>query len=541
MSETTDVQDGKYDVMTSMALLTQQSQTRTRGGHLALKGGKKKTLRRGLLNIPGGYDSFCSSLEPYPKYLWINDEYDGIIRSNVIQLCGDTPFPIFAEGATQERLMSATTTPQPDEKCRRIIIVEDMNRRTAELLGVRLNIPTEFFFAHCNPGRLHLSVVNGASAPQLDQYWRVYLPGIRWVLGPLNEDEHSGDWMVEAGSSYRENNTLLIGPKGCDGLHIDANEYVSYWATEYENESWTIVLLVDPKERTLRRENDRKSTLKANSPRLDPGRFATEVLPSATENPMTQAENRSIPMSGTAFVRNLIRAVWEESIYRTEAEINDKLYEDRFQYGFYRDVKQTYTENDRNAQSYHGLIQKRIEVQFWREQLKRTTYAFSMDIDYQRSQPQLPTKLTEARESRIWARLHEKLATMESTISNHMEAFSARAALEVSFAAYRQAEESKHQTREANEQTTIANRHARSAGQLTKIATIIVPCTFVASIFSMGGSFAAGEHLFFVYWAISVPITAALLAWVLHKDIKEMWHKWRGHQNKEEKQADKMA
>jgi Mg2+ and Co2+ transporter CorA len=247
------------------------------------------------------------------------------------------------------------------------------------------------------------------------------------------------------------------------------------------------------------------------------------------------------PISGTAFVRNLVRAVWEESIYRTEAEINDKLYEDRFQYGFYRDVKQTYTENDRNAQSYHSLIQKRIEVQFWREELKRTTYAFSMDIDYQRSQPQLPTKLTEARESRIWARLHEKLATMESTISNHTEAFSARAALEVSFAAYRQAEESKHQTREANEQTTIANRHARSAGQLTKIATIIVPCTFVASIFSMGGSFAAGEHLFFVYWAISVPITAALLAWVLHKDIKEMWHKWRGHQNKEEKQADKMA
>lgn len=142
--------------------------------------------------------------------------------------------------------MSATTTPQPDEKRRRIIIVEDMNRRTAELLGVRLNIPTEFFFAHCNPGRLHLSVVNGASAPQLDHYWRVYLPGIRWVLGPLNEDEHSGEWMVEAGSSYRKSNALLIGPKGCDGLHIDANEYVSYWATEYENESWTSEFEFDP-------------------------------------------------------------------------------------------------------------------------------------------------------------------------------------------------------------------------------------------------------------------------------------------------------
>lgn len=302
----------------------------------------------------------------------------------------------------------------------------------------------------------------------------------------------------------------------------------------------------------MRCDENPEATLKTVSPRLDPGRIATEVLPSATKGPMTQAENRSMyeslgsahadvaiehdcrPMSGTAFVRNLVRAAWEEAIYRTEFEVNKDLYADRYQYGFYRDVEQTYTENNRNAQSYHGLIQTRIEVQLWREQLKRTTYAFSMDVDYQLQCSQPP-------ESRIWARLHEKLATMEATISNHMEAFSARAALEGSFAAYRQAEESKEQTLEASEQTKIANRHARSAGQLTKIATIIVPCTFVASIFSMGGSFAAGEHLFFVYWAISVPITIALLSWVLHRDIKKMWHKWRGNQSKEGKQADKMA
>ena len=115
-----------------------------------------------------------------------------------------------------------------------------------------------------------------------------------------------------------------------------------------------------------------------------------------------------------------------------------------------------------------------------------------MDFDYQLQRSQPP-------ESHIWARLHEKLATMETTTSNHMEAYSARAVLEGTFAAYRQAEESREQTLEANEQTKIANRHARSAGQLTKIATIIVPCTFVASISSIGGLFAAGEHLFFVY------------------------------------------
>lgn len=48
-------------------------------------------------------------------------------------------------------------------------------------------------------------------------------------------------------------------------------------------------------------------------------------------------------------------------------------------------------------------------------------------------------------------------------------------------------------------------RQTRSTGQLAKIATIIVPCTFATSIVSMGGSFAAGQHLLYIYWVISIP------------------------------------
>jgi hypothetical protein len=199
----------------------------------------REALRRDIVPIPGGCDSFCASLVPYPKYLWINDKYDGFIRSNVIQLCGDIPFPGFAEDATREMLMSATTTPQPGETRRRIIIVEDMNRRTAELLGVRLNIPPEFFFAHCQYERLHLSVVNGASTLQYDQYWRVFLPGIRWISGPLHPDEHFGEWAVQAGLNDRGLNSLMIPPEGYDGLNQEVDEYVSYWATKYGKESWT--------------------------------------------------------------------------------------------------------------------------------------------------------------------------------------------------------------------------------------------------------------------------------------------------------------
>lgn len=90
--------------------------------------------------------------------------------------------------------------------------------------------------------------------------------------------------------------------------------------------------------------------------------------------------------------------------------------------------------------------------------------------------------------------------------------YSTRSAMEEAY-------EAKMQTKQADRQTTTANRMARSSGQLTKIATIIVPCTFVASIFSMGGDFAAGESLFYVYWIISVSTTVGLLSWILHEDI----------------------
>ncbi|KAK1710297.1 uncharacterized protein BDZ83DRAFT_640651 [Colletotrichum acutatum] len=68
----------------------------------------------------------------------------------------------------------------------------------------------------------------------------------------------------------------------------------------------------------------------------------------------------------------------------------------------------------------------------------------------------------------------------------------------------------------ANMQRLFANnRQARSAGQLTKPATVAVPFSIVSAIFSMGGDFAAGERLFWVYWGVSLPVTGLLLAWII--------------------------
>ncbi|KAF3003003.1 hypothetical protein E8E13_005738 [Curvularia kusanoi] len=376
------------------------------------------------------------------------------------------------------------------------------------------------------------------------------MPVKRYLRANAIDAKDFGRWVMKAGPCARSQHFIKTPIE----QNFSTDVMISYWATEYENDSWTILLLLDPHELTLRSQKNPELNLPTEN-WISDLRNAMEILPSATEGPMVQAESRSLyesivkahtfvtiehdckPNSGTAFLRSLIRASWEELVFREEQEISDLIGDDRFQHHFYTGdnvLQQINAERDRNIQSYRYLIEERAVLQFWCQHLDHAMHAFSTDVVDQRLEPHLPTELAwpVSRERRRWAYLRGKLAKMEATISNHMEAFSARTALEESFAASRQAAA-------AMEQTEIANRHARSAGQLTKIATIIVPCTFVASIFSMNGSFAAGEHLFYVYWAISVPVTITLLAWVLHADIKKMWHDWRGTRSKEVQGADK--
>jgi hypothetical protein len=57
-------------------------------------------------------------------------------------------------------------------------------------------------------------------------------------------------------------------------------------------------------------------------------------------------------------------------------------------------------------------------------------------------------------------------------------------------------------------ETHAANQQARNVGYLTSLASIFVPISFVAAVFSMGGDFSAGESRFWVYWVVAVPVGA---------------------------------
>ncbi|KAK6206032.1 hypothetical protein LQW54_007971 [Pestalotiopsis sp. IQ-011] len=254
------------------------------------------------------------------------------------------------------------------------------------------------------------------------------------------------------------------------------------------------------------------------------------------------------------FMRNLIRSAWEESITREAVNIRGQLYDDRLDYQARVENIAKLEGSDDGIQpnrAYFKLMMQRQSIQEDKDSIVsvmrriRCWFADDMPQDHKQQEvasqevsqetnpsevnPEAGNKMDQqadqksntsqtrsrdievaagnkarlqellSEEKRSWKMIYETACKMESNVAEHMEMWSQSAALE---------------------QASAANRSARTSGQLTKIATIIVPCTFVGSIFSMGGRFAAGEDLFFVYWAISIPATIMLLVWVLHDDIQ---------------------
>ena len=223
------------------------------------------------------------------------------------------------------------------------------------------------------------------------------------------------------------------------------------------------------------------------------------------------------PFSSTCFARNFIRAVWEERIIRDEWDVFDDLANDQWEHGDWllntsQEAEIPDDQGNEKIRGFQRLMTRRQNIPLQIRQLRSIMWKFHCEDTFQALLAQdIQESQSIIEERRGWKILEEKLQAMGATLGYHLEMYSQRAAMEEAYSAARQ--------------TRAANRMARSSGQLTKIATTIVPCTFVASIFSMGGDFAVGERHFYLYWVISVPITIALLAWVLYEDVIEVIQK----------------
>lgn len=223
------------------------------------------------------------------------------------------------------------------------------------------------------------------------------------------------------------------------------------------------------------------------------------------------------PFDATIILRNLIFASWDNSIHRlyvsglTAWRLKEEIWaSDEFVKGI-EELRDTMNLDELHYMNVSSGLRLVLELRQSLRELKHcflTTDVEDQDIFEQsdvakpsntpaESQPQMQTTL----ESRRWGVIDDRLQAVENTVRSVLESFSKRTELQHSF--------------QSNQQARDSSLQARSGAQLTKIATVAVPFSIVSAIFSMGGDYAAGERLFFVYWAIALPISALLLLWIL--------------------------
>lgn len=283
------------------------------------------------------------------------------------------------------------------------------------------------------------------------------------------------------------------------------------------------IILVDPYETRLRKKLQPEVVVTIEPPKFR-RRLCVEVFASALRDPLIEPQQRPLfdalvqarydaPKNSPtdldsvlAPVRNFIRSSWQRHVWGFDADVVDILHESQ---RLQEDFKKSRVQGTQIIQDYQSLFNCRQRILETRRRLKRVMYAFGCE-----DLKLLPIEGPSRQEMKEWTYLCEKLDEVETTIGEYMNMYSQRASM--------------LSARDANVQADAANRQARSASQLTKFATVVVPCTFIASVFSMNGPFAAGERLFFIYWAVSIPVSVLLLLWVVYgNDMQKRWESYR--------------
>ncbi|OMP83865.1 hypothetical protein BK809_0001248 [Diplodia seriata] len=213
------------------------------------------------------------------------------------------------------------------------------------------------------------------------------------------------------------------------------------------------------------------------------------------------------PFSATIYVRRFVLSVWEEWMGHELADIHDGELADLLKHSGSKAFEHHAGEDSKILMDYQRMADTSHRIRVHKRAVKAISWAFRNDAkDNKQSEREEERNKQSDREEerRAWSILEEKLSLLEAQLGEWMGMFAQRASMA-----------------EALE----ANRQARSAGQLTKLATVAVPFSIVAAVFSMGGEFAAGQPLFPVFWAITLPVTFVLLLWVIHGNTITVWWK----------------
>ena len=114
------------------------------------------------------------------------------------------------------------------ERSRQVIILENVDPEVAEVLGVELDIPPEFFLAHSDMFT-KLSVVDRSYAKRgSSNYWKVPIPQRRSPNGLSNISREES---IRAG--------LFERPLSAAEPVLEYYSFMSFWGGNHEGDSWT--------------------------------------------------------------------------------------------------------------------------------------------------------------------------------------------------------------------------------------------------------------------------------------------------------------
>ncbi|KAF5007115.1 hypothetical protein FDECE_6546 [Fusarium decemcellulare] len=457
-----------------------------------------------------------------------------------------------------EEAFGEEARPKP---CRRLVLLEGMDPRIAEALGIKLNIPPEFWVAH---GRQEdqLTLLNPSGVQHTSStYWKVLAP---MCFSIVRGKEISTTTIFDLFIGNCNHGPYILTP---EDLIVHANTRVSFWG-KYTADGWIAFILMDASVGFLRPTNtsaaEALGTVLLQAAGMDsysrgPRNIYAVVGSQSSENRIISPYDLTLwdmaipayeketiittddPFSSTTIIRNFIYCKWENYIHKRYA-VRDTIWVSGIDH-IQETLGITYQQQNNVLHRSREIVAEYQKLRVSRQYLQQNALwvrhinrAFRCnDNKYPHSQSDETLSALLLQESGNWTTLLEFIRLIDELVSGNMAMYAQRAAMDEAYASRSQAIDSYTQTKAANEQAAAANRTARSSGQLAKIATVAVPCTVAASIFSMNGDFAAGERLFFVYWCVAVPLTVALLSWVIQKDFEQ----WRrdSNSNKQETKA----
>lgn len=416
---------------------------------------------------------------------------------------------------------SKASPAQPPKPTRRLFLLEGLDPRLVDVLGSQLGVPPMVFISQAaSPGTIDLTDADGF-LHNPSQYWNVQVQ----QLHKLSEG-----FYTHRGSFWNEHAT----PKRLAGIFVKrayswsfTQHLVSFWSSKHDSsDSWDALILVDPAwDATVFQSTDRKTRKHLASDPAFAVRHDEKALPRApsacmdalpqdptqwsqppppkpslmsmrerlvdlyTRFPHNATED---PESAAAFCKGVVFSLWEMTIRCLEWRYIALWDEEVFRSYHHHDVQ--WRGADFQKMADQQLVTRRVKRDFF-------DVCRKLGVGDERGNGRgggvgavgVGGGGGGGCKERSWGWLLERITVLDEQIGDMIMVYGQRSSVEESL---------------------IANNQARSVGRLTALATVLVPFTIAAGIFSMSDEYAAGKSKFWVFWAIAVPLASLLLIWV---------------------------